>query len=179
MRTRDLESRREQHARRTVRAIGCIRRLVNTLGESARAVEQRTGITNAQLFLLRQLEREDALSINELAARALTQQSTISLLVQKLEKSGYVRRERAADDGRRVLATLTARGRTIVRRAPEPPLARMAGALDRMPARDIEAVIRGIGALLKAMNVSAGTAPLIFETPGDGKRPRRTVRRGR
>ena len=48
----------------------CIRRLVNTLGQSARSVEQRTGVTNAQLFLLREIANADGSSINELAARA-------------------------------------------------------------------------------------------------------------
>src|SRR5579884_3458405 len=124
----------------TGRAVECIRRLVNALGESARTVEQRTGLTNAQLFLLRQLAAERELTINALADRALTQQSTVSLLVRRLERAGYVQRARSPEDARRVHVALTARGRAIVARAPKPPLARMIDSLDRIPSGDVEAL---------------------------------------
>lgn len=132
------------------------------LGESARAVEQGSGVTNAQLFVLRQLERERELTINELAARALTQQSTVSLLARRLEDAGLVTRTRSADDGRRVCVTLTPKGRSVARRAPEPPIARMLRGLDTMRPAEMDALIRGIGALLSVMRVpaDASNAPL-------------------
>jgi DNA-binding MarR family transcriptional regulator len=151
-----------------------VRRLVNALSESARAVERRTGITNAQLFLLRQVEREAELTINELAALALTQQSTVSLLVKKLERAGYVQRKRSAADARRVCVTLTSRGRALARRAPDPPLARMMRALEETPAADVEALIRGVAALLKTMRVPPLSTPL-FEQFG-GRRAKRSRR---
>src|SRR5579872_3031943 len=153
----------------SARALECIRRLVTVLGESARAVEQRTGVTNAQLFVLRLLARSqetDGLTINALAARTLTQQSTVSLLVQRLEGKGYVERQRAPADARRVLVRLTRAGRAIARRAPEPPLARMLRSLDTLPGEELQALIRGLGSLLKAMKAPPMLEPL-FET---GKR---------
>jgi DNA-binding MarR family transcriptional regulator len=159
-----MGARRNRSTRNTTtRAVDCIRRLVNALGESARTVEQRTGITNAQLFLLRQLHREKELTINELAARALTQQSTVSLLVRRLEAAGLVTRARSPSDGRRVCVTLTARGKTTAARAPEPPIARMLRGLDTMRESDLEALIRGVGALLATMRVPAGAAAPLFE----------------
>jgi DNA-binding MarR family transcriptional regulator len=144
-----------------------IRRLVAALGESARTVEHRTGLTNAQLFLLRCLQREHELTINELAAHALTQQSTVSLLVSRLEKSGYVRRARSPHDARHVHVSLTNRGRELTRRAPRPPLRRMIDALERLPESDAEGLIRGLNALLKEMRVPAGSSPL-FERSAKG-----------
>jgi DNA-binding MarR family transcriptional regulator len=146
--------------RRTASAVECIRRLVSSLGESARAVEQQTGATNAQVFLLRQLEAEGELSINEIAARALTQQSTASILVRRLEEAGLVRRRRQKEDSRRVHVSLTSRGRALVLRAPDPPMARMLTALSALPARDVEAIITGLGALLRAMRVPSKAEPL-------------------
>lgn len=150
----------------------CLRRLVNSVGQSARAVEQRTGITNAQLYLLRQIAGKTGLSINELAARALTQQSTVSLLVGRLERAGYVRRQRSAADGRRVEVGLTPRGRALLRRAPNPPMARMLRAIETLPDRDVEAIIRGLGALLTAMRAPLAIRP-VFELTGA---PRRRAR---
>jgi DNA-binding MarR family transcriptional regulator len=159
---------------RTARAVSCVRRLVNALGESARAVERHTGTTNAQLFLLRQIEREKELTINELAARALTQQSTVSLLVRKLSQAGYVHRERSPTDRRRVCVTLTARGRALARRAPDPPLAHMLSALERMPPAQVEALIRGVGALLKEMHAPAAPTPP-FEPASNRPRQKRSL----
>lgn len=158
-----------------MRALDCIRRLVSVLGESARSVEQRTGVTNAQLFVLRLLARRPnghGLTINALAAHTLTQQSTVSLLVRRLEGKGYVERRRARDDARRVLVRLTSAGRAIARRAPEPPLARMLRSLDTLPGDEIQALIRGLGSLLRAMKAPPVLEPL-FET-GE---PERAVKR--
>lgn len=155
----------------STRALDCIRRLVTALGESARAVEQRTGVTNAQVFVLRLLAQNresDGLTINALAARTLTQQSTVSLLVQRLESKGFVERQRASDDARRVLVSLTREGRAIARRAPEPPLARMLRSLDTLPGDELQALTHGLGSLLKAMKAPPALEPL-FET---GKRRR-------
>jgi DNA-binding MarR family transcriptional regulator len=148
---------------RTAGAVDCVRRLVNALGQSARAVEQRTGLTNAQLFLLRQLDHDGTLTINELAERALSQQSTVSLLVRRLEEAGHVTRRPSEDDGRRVCVTMTAAGKNVVRRAPKPPLAQMIDALDRLPPSEVDSLTRGLGSLLREMHAPAVKTPL-FES---------------
>jgi len=51
-----------------------------------------------------------AVRMSELAARANGSQSRLSHLVAKLEREGWVRRERAGDDGRGFLAVLTDAG---------------------------------------------------------------------
>lgn len=165
-------------SRRTARAVECIRRLVSALGESARSVEQRTGLTNAQLFLLRQLDREPGLSINALAERAMTQQSTVSLLVRRLEEAGYVERTRSAADARQVLVTLTRRGRMVTRRAPRTPLGRMVESLDRLPAAEVEALIRGLGSLLRDMRVPAARGPLFEASRSTGGNARSEMKAG-
>lgn len=154
------ETRSDDRERRTAHAIECIRGLVNALGESARTVEERTGLTNAQLYLLRLLDSETDLTVNDLTARSLTQQSTVSVIVTRLAKAGYVERIRSAVDARRVHIRLTRRGRALVRRAPEPPLGQMIDALDDLPAADAKALIRGIGSLLRHMRAPRSRRPL-------------------
>src|SRR3954462_15124648 len=52
--------------------------------------------------------------ITELAELEGLAQPTMTLLVQKLEQRGWVKRERGADDGRVVLVSLTEAGRTTL-----------------------------------------------------------------
>jgi DNA-binding MarR family transcriptional regulator len=60
-----------------------------------------------------------AVRMSELAAKANGSQSRLSHLIAKLERGGYVRRERAGDDGRGFLAVLTDAGRDkVVEAAP-------------------------------------------------------------
>jgi DNA-binding MarR family transcriptional regulator len=146
-------------------ALRRIRLLVGTLQASARSVERRTGITNAQLFLLRALQECDHPSLGELAATARTQQSTVSIVVQRLVKTGLVRRRRSPEDGRRVLLSLTAMGRATLRHAPVPPTARLLEALGALSRAELGCLIRGLSALELRLGVVREEPGMLFEAP--------------
>lgn len=133
------------------------------MSQSARAVERRTGLTNAQLFLLRQLATEGPLSVNELAARVVTKQSTVSLLAKRLDAAGLLRRERSETDARSVVLSITQTGRRLLRRAPAAPLTDLLSALRALDLRDRRALERGLAALLGQLGVRPETAPPMFE----------------
>jgi MarR family transcriptional regulator, organic hydroperoxide resistance regulator len=148
---------------REAETLQALRLLVAALTHSARIVERRTGVTNAQLFLLRELAAEGSLSINELAARALTTQSTVSVVVDRLCESGLARRSRSAADARRVEVGLTPKGRRLTLRAPTPPTARLTAALRGLPAGDLQALDRSLMRLLRELGVTAKKPPMLFE----------------
>lgn len=144
-------------------AFRCIRALVAVLQTSARAVEARTGLTNAQLFLLRQIAETDGLTINDLADRTSAAQSSVSVVVGRLVSSGRVRRGRVPGDGRRVKLTATARGRSSLRNAPTPTTERLLTALGRLKPGDVRSISRGLKALLAMLDESTEQRPLLFE----------------
>jgi DNA-binding MarR family transcriptional regulator len=154
-------------------ALRDLRVLVHHLRRSARAIEQRTGITNAQLFLLRTLARAGAQSVNVLAEQARTDQSTVSIVIQRLERAGLVRKARASEDRRRVLVSLTPLGAALVRRAPVPPTVTLLSALDRLSPADARALARGVRALVRALRPAPEEPPLLFEDRGRAPRPAR------
>jgi DNA-binding MarR family transcriptional regulator len=144
-------------------SLDLVRALVDRLTSSARAVERHTGVTNAQLFLLQQLAAEGPLSVNDLAERARTQQSTVSIVVSRLTRGGLVRKARAASDARRVVLTLSPKGRRLLRHAPLPPTASLMAALRKLTARDARALALGLGALVKHLGPLPRTPSLLFE----------------
>lgn len=144
-------------------ALDGIRALVGSLTRSARSVERRTGITTAQLFVLRQLEACDELSLGEIAERTLTRESTVSIVVARLAKRGLVRRDRAADDRRRLRVTLTPAGRRVLARAPEPTTGRLLGALDELTSEQLLALLTGLDALIVALGLESRAAGMLFE----------------
>jgi len=150
-----------------------IRRLVGTLQESARAVEHQTGLTNAQLFLLRAVQAREGLSINDLATAARTQQSAASIIVQRLVRAGLLRRRRADEDARRVVLSLSPAGRRKLRRAPAPPTTRLLEGLQDLTDRERRALLAGLHALERRLGAEDAEPGMLFEAVPPRRRNRR------
>jgi DNA-binding MarR family transcriptional regulator len=141
----------------------CFRRLVQELRVSSREAEKTAGISGAQLFVLSKLADAGTqpLSVNELAERTLTHQSSVSVVVSKLVDRGLVERVTAPDDRRRSELRLTTSGRALMRKAPEVAQDRIVMALQRMTL----AKRKQLAKLLEQMVTDMGgdkTAPPMF-----------------
>jgi DNA-binding MarR family transcriptional regulator len=153
-------------------ALERLRTLIGALNQSARAVERSTGITNAQLFLLQQLAGADSLSVNDLAARARTQQSTVSIVVARLVRAGLAAKRRSPDDGRLAAVSLTPKGRALLRHAPAPPTSALLRAVEKLSDRDAHALAAGLRALIRTLQLSPPAVTMLFEHAP----PRRSAR---
>ena len=153
-----------------------IRHIVRTLREASRGAERTVGLSAAQLFVLQRLAGARTLSVNELAARTLTHQSSVSVVVTKLARSGLVERTRAGDDARRVEVSLTDAGRAVLARAPAATQDRLIAALALIgrPAR--ARLAHDLGLLVEAMGIDGRHPPMFFEPPLARKRGARGVR---
>jgi DNA-binding MarR family transcriptional regulator len=149
-----------------------IRGIVRVLRESSRGAERSVGLGGAQLFVLQRLSGAPALSLNELAARTVTHQSSVSTVVTKLVRRGLVARTRADADGRRVEIALTAAGRAVLARAPAPAQDRLIAGLALLGAAARRDLARQLGRLVEAMALPAQPPPMFFEPPS-GKEQRR------
>ena len=72
------------------------------------------GLTVTQLRLLSFLFEEDGLSNAALADRLLVTRPSVSALLERLERGGFIRREVAPNDRRAIRISLEERGRTAV-----------------------------------------------------------------
>ena len=112
-----------------------VRLIVQTLRISSRAAERDVGVSAAQLFVLTKLAGANKpLSVGELAEHTLTHQSSVSVVVQKLERQGLVARTRSKDDARRVELSLTPSARAVLRKAPQAAQDKILDAVAAMPA---------------------------------------------
>lgn len=98
--------------------LNSIRMIVRALRVSSRATEKELGLSGAQLFVLQKLQSGEALSINELAQRTLTHQSSVSVVVTRLFEQGLVLRTPDEKDARRLKIVLSNKGRELLRKAP-------------------------------------------------------------
>jgi DNA-binding MarR family transcriptional regulator len=141
--------------------LDAIRRLVQGIRSPSRRDADAAGLTAAELFVLHALRDAPAQSLNELAARTYTDQSTASPVVERMRRRGLIKRERSSEDARRVVIALTAAGRAAVERAPEAPQSAMIAALARLPTRDRRALARGLTRLVIEMGLEHERAMLI------------------
>ena len=112
-----------------------LRRIVQVLRESSRRAEQQLGITGAQLFVLEKLAGASSLSLNELAERTHTHQSSVSTLVGRLVERDLVTRQRSGRDARRLELALTARGRRLTADTPGVVQNRLIRTIEDLPLR--------------------------------------------
>jgi DNA-binding MarR family transcriptional regulator len=154
------------------RVLDSIRRIVRLLREGSRASEDRVGLSAAQLFVLQKLDPARPLSLTELAARTLTHQSSVSVVVSKLRAQGLVRRAASSTDARRVEISLTAQGRALLERSPEaPPQDRLIAGLVLIGAQRRRRLAAGLRELVEAMALPEEPPAMFFE--GQPPRARR------
>jgi DNA-binding MarR family transcriptional regulator len=142
-----------------------LRRIVRALRISSRAVERDVGVSGAQLFVLRQLAAAPGLSLNDLVARTLTHQSTVSEVVSRLVERGLVSRRAAADDARRAELQLSAKGRALLRGAPEAVQEDLVSGFGRLPAAQRRALADALGAWIEASGLADVEPTMFFEVP--------------
>jgi MarR family transcriptional regulator, lower aerobic nicotinate degradation pathway regulator len=143
-----------------------LRALVRALRISTRAVEKEIGISGAQLFVLQQLEDSPARSVNELADRTSTHQSSVSTVVSRLVERGLVKREPSADDARRMEISITDRGRQVVNSAPRTAQMRMLDVLHRMPPERLHDFAAALDTLVREAGFAGAPVPMFFEDDG-------------
>jgi DNA-binding MarR family transcriptional regulator len=141
-----------------------LRRLVHSMHAASRETERRLGVTGAQLFVLTQLRSTPSLSINALAERTMTHQSTVSVVVRRLVRRKLVKKVRATADARRVELTLTPAGTTLLRKAPEVMQVRLARAIESLPSEDRHALERGLRHLARELGAADAPAAMFFES---------------
>ena len=112
-----------------------IRRVVRVLRVGSRDAEKKVGLSGAQLFVLQKLSETKTLSVNELAERTHTHQSSVSVVVQRLVDQGLAARKKSPKDARQVRLSVTRAGRTILRSAPAAAPEQLIDALSRMRLR--------------------------------------------
>jgi DNA-binding MarR family transcriptional regulator len=151
-------------------ALDGLRSIVQALRASGAGARRTAGVSGAQLFVLQQLAGTPGASVNDLAARTHTHQSSVSVVVARLVARGLVRRDTSEQDRRRVTLRLTPAGRALLRRAPATAQERLVEALGAMPARPRRQLAQGLTRLAAAMDGAGLPPPLFFEGGGHGAR---------
>jgi MarR family transcriptional regulator, lower aerobic nicotinate degradation pathway regulator len=161
----------------TLAAMVSLRRIVRALRVFSHTTERNLRISGAQLFVLQALKEEPGISLKALAERTLTDQSSVSVVASRLVEQGMIKRRIAAEDARRSRLELTARGRELLREAPEALQTRLIRGLRSLPPGELTSVARALEKLVVHLEVEGDAAGMFFE--GEPARARVEKRRRR
>lgn len=163
--------------------LDAFRNVVKGLRLADRADVKRYGLGSAQIFVLHQLGLKSLLSINELAELTATDQSSVSVVVNKLVAKGLVSCARSQDDARKVELMLTARGRKVLKRVAPTFQNSMIESLSQLPRARVRALAATLHDLVRIMGVENDHPPMFFEEESARQQARierrpRTARKG-
>jgi DNA-binding MarR family transcriptional regulator len=145
------------------RSLNAVRSIVRALRINTRMIELRMGISLAQLFVLQQLADKPADSLNELAERTATHQSSVSVVVRRLVDRGFVSRTSATADKRRIRIALTREGEAMLKDAPLTVQVQLMDGLRQLPQNQRTALADLLEAWLVASNIDLAAPPMMFE----------------
>ena len=112
----------------------------------------RGGLTAPQRCIMHILVRSDGLSLKEVSRRAELAHSTVSGIVDRLEKRGMLSRQPDSEDGRLSRIVVTDPVRNFVRdKLPELAMQPLLAALHRARPRERTKILDGLRALRRAL----------------------------
>jgi DNA-binding MarR family transcriptional regulator len=117
-------------------------------------VAAKHGLTGPQLTVVKMLETLGDLSLSRLSEKIRAQNSTVTGIVDRMEREGLVKRERSATDRRVVHIALTDKGMELAAEVKVEPIAIFRDALSslsREEARDLLRILTKLATRVKAM----------------------------
>lgn len=156
-------------------SIDAFRRILRALRLAERRTQAEAGLSAAQLFVLHALADGHETSLSELAERTMTDRSSVAAVVDRLLDAGLVVRGVSRADRRRAAIRLTAAGRAVLVRAPQPPTVLLMDAVRSLEPEQRAALATGLSALATSMGVDGEPAGMLFDdvraTTARRKRP--------
>jgi DNA-binding MarR family transcriptional regulator len=114
------------------------------------------GLSGRKVATLRYLVGAGPLTIGELSDYLCISDSSTSLLIDKLEKRGYVTRARSTTDNRVVLVSVTPDGRALVERTPLGGFPLLREALKTLPPEQLALVHEAMTILVRLLEIEHG-----------------------
>lgn len=110
---------------------------------------RRADLTGPQLTVVKLLETVGDLSLSELSEKIRAQNSTVTGIIDRMERENLVTRERSKEDRRVVHIKLTPKGRELAREIPVEPMEIFKGALESLTAQEMRDLMRIMTKLAK------------------------------
>ena len=114
---------------------------------------KKTGLSGSQLWIMQQIYNFNGISNSELAKNLTLHVSTCSILVNKLIKKGLVEKTRSPTDERKIVLTITSKGKQLMANAPKSPEGAIPSTLKKLNIEELEELNTVLTKFAKKMKV--------------------------
>ncbi len=121
-----------------------LRRVFQVVNEQSKRAEKETGLTGPQLWAIKTIAEAAPIMVSEIARRMYLHPATVVGILDRLEKQDLVARMRSTEDRRVVRVELTAKGRTIVRKAPEVAQGLLVAGLEKLSSGKLKNIAQAL-----------------------------------
>jgi DNA-binding MarR family transcriptional regulator len=143
----------------------------HALARSSARMHRRLQVTGPQRQALRFVGRFPGITAGQLARLLRVQPSTLTGIIDRLARRGFVSREQDARDGRRQVLLLTGQGRRLEEQMPGTVEAAVGKALDACSSAEVAAATKVLSALIGELEACAAgpTPPAAQKTAPRGR----------
>jgi len=130
-----------------------IRKLMQGAELYSKALNKKYQVSAAQLNCLLALHAHGPLPPSQIAKHMMVKSSTVTGVVDRLERKGLVKRVRNSPDRRIINIELTVTGRQLANHAPPPIQQKIINGLKRLPEKEIDQIVHGLSQLTDMLDV--------------------------
>ena len=145
----------------------CFRTVVKSVKRHSEKIKEKCGVSGAELWVLGELSNRPGMRSSDLAKVLSIHQSTLSNLLDKLDRKNFIWRERSKDDQRVVRLYLTEAGEEVIKHAPGPAQGVLVDALRNLSDETLFKLEESLGTLVHSMKMKDETMPMDSFSPID------------
>ena len=140
-----------------------LRRIFKAIQDYSHEVSDKFGITGPQLWALKTISQNEGLALSDLSKRMYLHPSTITGLIDRLEKKGYAARNRDQVDRRVISVQLTPKGKSLIRKAPNPVQGKMIYGLRNLNREELDSIYHSFQKLVEIMEAQNVKVTFFFD----------------
>lgn len=149
-----------------------IRQITQAIDLHSRYLMKNHGITGPQLMTLQIIQKLGPISVSEIAKNTSISISTVTGILERLERQRFVKRVKSAEDKRKVMAGLTEEGVNFLLKAPESLQKSFLLAFDQLKKWEKLMILSSLQRLVSLLNAeSIEVSPILATGPIDSSLP--------
>lgn len=149
-----------------------LRKIIQAIDLHSRCLSKKFGLTGPQLVILETVSYHESISVTALAKSISLSQATVTDIINRLVKNGYLIKRKSEKDKRQVRISLSEKGASVLDQAP-PPLQETFierfSNLDDWEQLMILSAFERVVSMMSAEKIDA--APILASGPIDEEKP--------
>ena len=144
--------------------LDCLRKIIQSIDLHSRFLAKRFGLTGPQLVILRQITHRSGTTAGEVAKAISLSQATVTGILERLERRGFIIRQRSDIDRRRILLRATERASAVLAEAPPVMQESFVAAFSRLPGWEQSMILSALQRLVVLMDLGKRRNPPVISS---------------